>query len=167
IVLVNGSASPITVAPGAVVTVTVNNGPALPKDWVAKHISTNANNMHFNDWKYLDGTQTPPTAGRASATLTFTMPTALGTYNFRFFRDNTYQLLATSALVTVGNGNPTPSPTPVPTATPVPVPTATATPVATSTPTPRPTATGAPTSTPTPRPTATAVPTATPVPTAT
>src|SRR6185436_19815610 len=37
---VNGSSSPITVLPGETVVVTVSGGPARPRDWVAKHLST-------------------------------------------------------------------------------------------------------------------------------
>src|SRR6185436_14197888 len=57
VLLVNGSSSPITVAPGANVTVNVSGGPASRLDWVAKHISTDPNNKHFGDWQYLNGSQ--------------------------------------------------------------------------------------------------------------
>jgi hypothetical protein len=111
---VNGSAAPVTVTPGATVTVQVASGPAFPWDWVAKHETTAANNVHFNDWKYLDGTQTQPEAGRGSATLTFTMPATPGAYHFRFFQNDKSVLLATSPTVTVSapvmtvNGSSTP-----------------------------------------------------------
>jgi hypothetical protein len=154
-VLVNGGSAPITVAPGASVTVTVAGGPALPRDWVGKALSTAPNNSHFSDWKYLNGTQTPPTTGQPSATLTFVMPTTPGTYVFRFFQNDQYVLLATSPIVTVSGGaTPTATPTTAPTATPAP----SATP--TATPTGQPTA--VPTATPTTVPSAT--PTATPAP---
>jgi hypothetical protein len=98
---VNGSSSSITIAPGAIVTVGVTGGPGLPWDWVAKHVPTAPNNAYFNDWKYLDGSQTQPTTGRQSATLSFTMPAELGDYNFLFFRNDTHTWLATSPTVKV------------------------------------------------------------------
>jgi hypothetical protein len=101
-VLVNGSAAPITVTRGASVTVAVSGGPALPLDWVGQYVSTAVHpGQPFLAWKYLSNTQAPPASGLASATLTFTMPTTPGSYNFRFFRDDGYVLLATSPTVTV------------------------------------------------------------------
>ena len=52
-------------------------------------------------WKYLNGTQKPPSVGVTSATITFRMPAKPGTYDFQFFRDDTYEKLATSVTVTV------------------------------------------------------------------
>jgi hypothetical protein len=54
---------------------------------------------------YLNGSQTtPPATGVASATLTFTMPTAAGDYVFGYFANDAFNLLATSNTVTVVNG---------------------------------------------------------------
>ena len=52
-------------------------------------------------WKYLNSMRTPPPVGITSATVTFRMPTTPGAYNFRFFRDDTHEKLATSVTVTV------------------------------------------------------------------
>jgi subtilisin-like proprotein convertase family protein len=103
-VTVNGSTCPITVMQGAAVTVGVTGGPANTTDWVAKHQASAANETYFPDWKYLGGTQTPPPAGMSTASLPFTMPTAPGNYNFRFFANNDINLLATSPTVTVAAG---------------------------------------------------------------
>jgi uncharacterized protein (DUF1800 family) len=160
-VLVNGSASAITVAPGAKVTVNITGG-TMPKDWVGKFAS-GAVNTAFTEWKYLNGSTNPPATTIKTASLTFTMPTALGTYHFRFFQNDGYLVLGTSPLVTVSNG-----PTPTPTITPAPTPTRTPTPTATPRPTVTPTPATSPTPTPSPTPTSanpTATPTATPRPT--
>ena len=95
-----------TVGPGATVQVQVANGPGNPRDWVAFHASAAADTSYL-DWKYLNGTRTAPATGLTSATLSFTMPTTPGTYNFRFFQNNTYTKLATSATVTVTSSTPT------------------------------------------------------------
>ena len=44
---------------------------------------------------------TQPGSGVTGAALTFTMPATPGTYNVRFFRNNTLTVLATSATITV------------------------------------------------------------------
>jgi agmatine deiminase len=51
--------------------------------------------------QYLNGTKSLPAAGLTSATLTFAIPQTMGDYEFRFFANNGYTLLATSAIVTV------------------------------------------------------------------
>jgi hypothetical protein len=91
--------SPTTVRVGEVVTVTVAHGPGNGTDWVGRHVPSALNNIHANDWRYMNGTQT---AGgpQASATFSWTMPTA-GSFNFRFFQADGYTLLATSQTVTV------------------------------------------------------------------
>ena len=105
-----------TVGPGGTVVVTVTNGPGNARDWLGLHSAAGADTA-FVDWKYLNGTRTAPANGLTSATVSFTMPTALGTYNFRFFANNTYQKLATSFTVTVQALTPTLTPS-VATATP-------------------------------------------------
>jgi hypothetical protein len=57
--------------------------------------------LNYSSWQYLSGTQSPPANGETSATLTFTMPSTPGRYQFRFFSDDGYTLLATSGVVTV------------------------------------------------------------------
>jgi subtilisin-like proprotein convertase family protein/uncharacterized protein YegP (UPF0339 family) len=92
--------SATTVAPGGSVTVSVSDGPAYRGDWVALARVGSASTAWL-DWKYLNGTRTMPASGVSSAVLTFTMPATLGQYELRFFANNGYTLLATSAIVTV------------------------------------------------------------------
>ncbi|HJU43444.1 MAG TPA: S8 family serine peptidase [Vicinamibacterales bacterium] len=89
-----------TVAPGGVIQFTVSGGPANQKDWVAL-FDTSAPDTVFSQWMYLNGTKTAPASGLSGATLQFTAPATPGTYNIRFFADNGYTKLATSATVTV------------------------------------------------------------------
>ncbi len=90
-----------SVTPGAPIGFTVVNGPANPTDWVSISAVSAADNV-FLDWMYLNGQKTAPAGGTASATLQFTAPTAQGTYNIRFFSNNTFTRLALSATITVG-----------------------------------------------------------------
>jgi Big-like domain-containing protein len=89
--------SATTVTPGGVITATVANGPANARDWIA--LSTTSDVENYLDWKYLNGTQTLPATGLAGASVSFTMPSAAGTYVLRFYTGNT--LLASSAPITV------------------------------------------------------------------
>ena len=81
-VLVNGSASPVTVAPGATVSVAISGGPGNVYDWVAKFNATAPSSQYYPDYMYLTGTKAAPGAGMTSATLTFALPSTPGTYNF-------------------------------------------------------------------------------------
>jgi subtilisin family serine protease len=93
ILSVNGGTVPITVAPGATVTVTVRDGPGNSLDWVGLYRVTDSD-WDYRDWQYLP-------AGASDATLTFTMPTEPGRYNFRFFPDNGFDRTAVSPTVTI------------------------------------------------------------------
>jgi len=105
------SASSTSVQPGASVSVTVSNGPGTTTDWVGLFSSADPNdNPHLISWLYLNGAQTPPSSGKTAATLTFSMPSTAGTYQFRFFTNNGFNLLATSANVVVGSGSGSPTP---------------------------------------------------------
>ena len=94
--------SATTAVGGQPVTATIANGPANAADWVglypASATSAVANCLKF---QFLNGLQTPPASGMSGATLTFTMPMAPGTYNVRFFLNNTLTVLGTSATITV------------------------------------------------------------------
>ncbi len=94
------SLSTTTVAPGATVTATIAIGPGNASDWVAVY-AAGAPMANYLQWQYLNGTQTLPTEGLSGAVLTFTLPLTPGIYELRFFRNNTYTLLATSATITV------------------------------------------------------------------
>jgi uncharacterized protein YegP (UPF0339 family) len=94
------SLSASSVTPGGSVLVTVAEGSGNAGDWVALAAAGSPVSSYF-DWKYLSGTRTPPPTGLTSAVLTFVMPQTLGTYEFRFFSNNSYTLLSTSPPVTV------------------------------------------------------------------
>ena len=64
----------------------------------------------------LGGEQTPPSTAVKAATLTFTLPSSAGKYEFRLFANNTDTIVATSAPITVT----TPSTPPPPPSTPPP-----------------------------------------------
>src|SRR5438270_4990192 len=107
------TAAPTTVPARGTVTVTIANGPGNTTDWVALY-PIGANAGAYLDWQFLNGQRTAPATGLTAATLTFTMPAAPGTYEFRFFPNNTFTLLATTAPVTV-TSSPTITVTPNPT----------------------------------------------------
>jgi hypothetical protein len=92
--------SATTVAPGATVTATIANGPGNPGDWVGLY-TTAAPPSTYLDWKYLNGTRTKPATGLTGASVPFTMPMTPGTYNIRFFLNDSTGLLATSQTITV------------------------------------------------------------------
>src|SRR5439155_970064 len=97
---VNGSSVAITVAPGATVSVGVTSGPGNPKDWLALY-PTGAADSAYLDWFFLNGTKSAPAVGVTTATVPFTLPHTPGTYEVRFFANNTYQRLGTTPTVTV------------------------------------------------------------------
>ena len=92
-ITVNGSSNAV-VAPGAKITVTVANGPGNPLDWVAIYPAGDTNNHDHLSWVYLNGTQTAPSTGVKSATVTMTAPNTNGSYEARFLAANTYTILA-------------------------------------------------------------------------
>ena len=65
-------------------TVTVSNGPGGITDWVGLY-AVGTPDTSYLDRQYLNGLQTPPATGLTAATLTFSMPTTEGDYEFRFF----------------------------------------------------------------------------------
>jgi hypothetical protein len=93
--------APASVAAGAPLVVTVQNGPANPADWVGLYSAANSDDHAFVHWVYLNGTRVPPSPGQASGTLTFTAPATPGAYQLRFFVNNGYTRLAVSSTVTV------------------------------------------------------------------
>ena len=92
-----------SVAPGGQIQFTVAGGPANRTDWVTLSRVSAADNGYL-DWNYLNGTKTAPTFGQSGATLQFTAPWAPGTYNVRFFANNSLaNKLAVSATITVAS----------------------------------------------------------------
>ena len=98
--------TPTHAAPGATLNVQVSNGPGNTIDWVALHAS-GANDQTYLQWQFLNGSQSPPSTGRTSASLQFTAPQTPGTYNVRFYANGGYTKLATSPTITVGSGQST------------------------------------------------------------
>ena len=92
--------SATTVAPGGTVTATIANGPGNAGDWVGL-FGASAPDAAYVDWRYLNGTQSRPGSGVTGAAVTFTMPAAPGTYNVRFFLNDSWTKVATSATITV------------------------------------------------------------------
>jgi YD repeat-containing protein len=100
VVLVNGTAAPtvVTVPHGTNVTVFVG-GPGSSTDWLVLAPAGSSEGTYLS-WQYLNGSQTPPSPGLTSATLTVTMPATPGDYEFRFYASNSWTRLATSTTVT-------------------------------------------------------------------
>ena len=53
---------------GAIVTATVENGPALSGDWIGLYTSGGST---YLDWRYLNGVQMAPSSGLADAAVPF------------------------------------------------------------------------------------------------
>lgn len=99
---VNGATAPagVSVSAGAAVAVTVSNGPGNTTDWVALY-PVGAIDGAYVEWRYLNGSMTPPATGLTDASLTLYAPITAGSYELRFFANNGYARLATSGIVTV------------------------------------------------------------------
>jgi hypothetical protein len=94
--------SATSVAPGATVSATIVNGPGNSLDWVGLY-ATGAPPAGYLRAAYLTGTLTPPAPGLTGATLPLTLPLTPGTYELRFFLNDSFTLLAMSSLtVTAG-----------------------------------------------------------------
>ena len=83
-------------------TATVANGPANAADWVGLYrrgLPTPANRLAY---QYLNGLRDAARQRRrVGPALTFTLPTTPGRTDVRFFRNNTFTVLATSDPITV------------------------------------------------------------------
>ena len=95
------SLSATTLRPGGTLTVTIIGGPGNALDWVGLYSTSAPNSGPLVNWTYLNGQRTPPATGLTSTAMAFTVPILSGTYNVRLFSNNSYSLLATSAIVTV------------------------------------------------------------------
>src|SRR5437762_2726153 len=90
-----------TVSAGSQIIFTVVNDPSpTPLDWLGLY-QMSAGDIAYMAWQFLNGMTTTPTAGVSGATLRFAAPTTPGTYEVRFFSNNSYSRLATSSTVTV------------------------------------------------------------------
>ena len=101
---VNGSTSAVTVAGGSTISLGVSNGPGNVSDWVMM-VPAGSPPETWGTFMYLSGSRTRPVTGMTNATLQFTAPPAGGQFEFRFYRNDNFVLLATSSVVTVTAGN--------------------------------------------------------------
>jgi hypothetical protein len=96
------TATPSTVAPGGTVTVTWSDVTSPTRlDWIGEFIQ-GAPDAAYENYVYTNScSQTPGVIAVASGSCTFTMPTMLGTYEFRLFANNGNDVLARSGPVQV------------------------------------------------------------------
>jgi len=94
------SVSPTSVKTGETVTVTVTNGPGAPTDYVGV-FTPGSPAKYCIDSLYLNGSRKAPSSGLKSATVSFATSTLAGTYEFRLYANNTWNLLARSPVMTV------------------------------------------------------------------
>ena len=118
-VQINGSSNPVTVAGGAAIAATVSNGPGNPADWLGVYAVGSPNGPgNPASWKWLstDGaSSSPPTSGGVTAgTVHLVVPTTAGQYEVRFFVNNSFNVIATSAAITATGAAPPPPPPPAP-----------------------------------------------------
>src|SRR5947207_8141224 len=92
--------APTAVNPGGTFSVTIANGPGSVNDWVTLN-AVGSGNSQYVSWKYLSGATTRPPVGLTSTTMTFTAPMTAGTYEVRFWANDNWISLATSAPITV------------------------------------------------------------------
>jgi hypothetical protein len=101
--------------------VNVANGPGNPTDWVAL-AAAGTPDTAFIAWRFLNGTQTPPTVGVTSATVMMTAPSSDGPYEARFYPNNTWTVTARTSFTVLGVTPPPPAPPPAPPPPPPPAP---------------------------------------------
>jgi hypothetical protein len=93
--------SATTATVGQSVIATVTNGPGNAGDWVGLYpIGTSSATTNRVSYQYLNGLQGAPASGVGAATLTFALPSA-GTYEMRFFVNNSLTTIAKSGVITV------------------------------------------------------------------
>jgi glucose/arabinose dehydrogenase len=101
---INGSSNPATVAPGSTIAVGVSNGPGNISDWVMM-VPAGSPPQTWGTYMYLSGSRTRPVTALMSATIQFVAPPS-GSYEFRFYQNDSFTLLATSSVVTVQTATP-------------------------------------------------------------
>ena len=97
---INGQVSAVTVAAGATISVAVSKGPGNISDWLMM-VPAGSPPQTWGPYMYLSGSKTRPPSGMTSATLSYVAPAAGGDFEFRFYQNDGWTLLATSAVVTV------------------------------------------------------------------
>ena len=106
---INNATGPVTVTSGSTITVTVTNGPGFISDWLMM-VPAGAPAQTWGAYQYLSGSKTRPATGLTTANLQFVAPSSGSGVEFRFYKNDTFELLATSSVVTVSGSNPSPSP---------------------------------------------------------
>jgi hypothetical protein len=103
VIAVNGVTPPdgLTAAGGAMLSTRVTiSGPVYAGDWVGLY-PVGGSVGQYVDWKYLNGTQSPPASGTADATVSFTMPAVPGNYDTRLFTNYTATVVGTSSTISL------------------------------------------------------------------
>ena len=106
---INGAAGPVTVSPGATISATVANGPGNPGDWLGVYaVGSPSGPGNPASWKWLSTDDsrgsTPPAPGVTAGTVHLVVPAQAGNYEVRFFVNNSFNVIATSANITVTTG---------------------------------------------------------------
>jgi hypothetical protein len=100
-ITVNGSSGPTSLYSGETVEVhTIRGGTASTTDWVGLYV-VGAPNYSYLKKYYLNGLSTPPSTPLGDATFNITLVRPEDDYEFRYFPNNSINLLATSGLVTI------------------------------------------------------------------
>ena len=95
-ILVNGSTSAIAVA-GSTITVAVADGPGNPRDWIGWYAPGSlieSGGAPGGPWVYVNGTQVAPSTGLSSFDVMMAAPAISGSYEMRFYADDSYSLVA-------------------------------------------------------------------------
>lgn len=87
------TATPSTVAANASIALTVNEDTVNQRvetvgDWVAMFVPGASASTPAIDWFYMNGTKTAPAAAISNATISFIAPSTPGSYEFRFYANN-------------------------------------------------------------------------------
>jgi hypothetical protein len=104
-ITINGSSLPVSVASGSTIVVGISNGPANRSDFVVM-VPAGSPSRTWGPHFYLSGTTQRPAAGMSSAAVTAMSPATSGTYEFRFYENDSWTLLATSSVLTVLGAEP-------------------------------------------------------------
>src|SRR5215470_7996356 len=98
-ILVNGSTS-ATVVAGSIITITVADGPGNPRDWIGWYRPGSlieSGGAPGDPWVYANGAQVAPSTGLNSFDVMMAAPATSGSYEMRFYADDSYNLLAHAA----------------------------------------------------------------------
>ena len=113
---INNATGPVTVASGSTITVSVSNGPGFVSDWLMM-VPAGAPAQSWGTYQYLSGSKTRPATGLTTANVQFVAPSSGSGVEFRFYKNDSFELLATSSVVTVSGSNPSPPPPATPSIT--------------------------------------------------